>query len=610
MNKKNAAVILLLALGSVLYSQQEYYYTIDLVNVQKDRVKVTLTPPAMQKEEVMFIMPEVVPGTYSTENFGRFLHQFSAYDADGKRLKVKQKNINRFYIKGATNLAKVEYYVNDTWDDKDAKHFIFQPGGSNIEAGTNFVLNPFAFFGYFDEFKMNPYKIEVTKPSSFYGSGHLAKQAKSETVDVLSAPNYVYLCDNPMMYCVPDTTSFRVANSTVKISVFSTNGIVKSSQIADYLSPLAESLRKFFVKLPVDEYHFIYYFVDPSKTPTSKAGGLSSGFGALEHNHCSIYYLPETKYEKAVKETVEEVSGHEFLHILTPLNIHSEEIDNFDFLDPKMSKHLWMYEGVTEYFAHLTQFQGGITDEEAFARSMRSKINEAAAFNSFSMTDMSVNVLTKENQNLYLSVYSKGAVLAMLLDIRIAELTDGKKNLKTLMLALADKYGPSKPFKDNELFSDIISLTHPGIQEFIDKYIVGKEPLPLEYFNQIGWQYEPEKRKTVYMSGYFGLRYDEKNNELIFDRVGENLLGIASGDVLLAINDEETSPVNISEQFQTFFRGNTKPDPIHVKVRRKGTEQILTATPKESTTTIKNALDPLKEFTEQQKKLRAILLAK
>jgi predicted metalloprotease with PDZ domain len=610
MIKRNIAALFLLAMSTLLFSQQEYYYTIDLVNVKKDMVKVTLTPPKMSKEEVMFIMPEVVPGTYSTENFGRFLSRFSAYDINGKKLKVKQKEINRFYIKGASALAKVEYYVNDTWDDKDAKHFIFQPGGSNIEVGSNFVLNTFAFFGYFDGFKMNPYKIEVTKPDNFYGSGHLAKQIKSPTAEVLSAPNYVYLCDNPMMYCVPDTTSFKVANSTVKVSVFSTNGIVKSSQIAGYLTPLAESLRKFFVNLPVDEYHFIYYFVDPSKTPTSKAGGLSSGYGALEHNHCSVYYLPETKYEKAVKETVEEVSGHEFLHILTPLNIHSEEIDNFDFLDPKMSKHLWMYEGVTEYFAHLTQFQGGITSEEYFAKTMRGKINEAARFKSFSMTEMSANVLTKENQDLYLSVYNKGAVMAMLLDIRIAELTAGKKNLKTLMLELAGKYGPSKPFKDEELFSDIITLTHPGIQEFIDKFIVGKEPLPLEYFNQIGWQYESEKKRTVYMSGYFGLRYDEKNNELIFERVGENLLGIASGDILLAVNGEDTSPLNVSEQFQNYFRANTKPDTISVKVKRKGVEQVLSAAPKESTATVKNSLEPLKEFTEQQKKIRAIVLAR
>jgi predicted metalloprotease with PDZ domain len=43
---------------------------------------------------------------------------------------------------------------------------------------------------------------------------------------------------------------------------------------------------------------------------------------------------------------------HEFFHIVTPLSIHSKEIQDFDYND-KMSEHLWMYEGVTEYFANL-----------------------------------------------------------------------------------------------------------------------------------------------------------------------------------------------------------------------------------------------------------------
>jgi predicted metalloprotease with PDZ domain len=48
-----------------------------------------------------------------------------------------------------------------------------------------------------------------------------------------------------------------------------------------------------------------------------------------------------------------DVVSHEFFHIVTPLSIHSKEIQDFDYNDPKMSQHLWMYEGVTEYFANL-----------------------------------------------------------------------------------------------------------------------------------------------------------------------------------------------------------------------------------------------------------------
>jgi predicted metalloprotease with PDZ domain len=48
-----------------------------------------------------------------------------------------------------------------------------------------------------------------------------------------------------------------------------------------------------------------------------------------------------------------DVVSHEFFHIVTH-HIHSKEIQDFDYNDPKMS-HLWMYEGVTEYFANLSK---------------------------------------------------------------------------------------------------------------------------------------------------------------------------------------------------------------------------------------------------------------
>jgi predicted metalloprotease with PDZ domain len=69
---------------------------------------------------------------------------------------------------------------------------------------------------------------------------------------------------------------------------------------------------------------------------------------ALEHSYSSVYYSPQARADK-VSDEITGLSCHEFFHIVTPLNIHSEEISNFNFDTPKMSKHLWLYEGLTEY---------------------------------------------------------------------------------------------------------------------------------------------------------------------------------------------------------------------------------------------------------------------
>jgi predicted metalloprotease with PDZ domain len=98
-----------------------------------------------------------------------------------------------------------------------------------------------------------------------------------------------------------------------------------------------------------------------SMTPTD-----AKGFGALEHPTATTVVLPEMIREELVKSM--NVVSHEFFHIVTPLTIHSKEIHYFDYNSPKMSEHLWMYEGVTEYFANLFKSIKLIPEEEFYSR--------------------------------------------------------------------------------------------------------------------------------------------------------------------------------------------------------------------------------------------------
>ncbi|MBL7801182.1 MAG: hypothetical protein JNL95_10695 [Chitinophagales bacterium] len=601
---------LFLALSSLLIAQNQYQYQVDLINVSKDQVKVSLSPPRMDKDELVFIMPRVIPGSYSIKDYGRFIKQFTAYDKNRKKLKTKQKNTNEFYIYDAQAINKIEYLVNDTWDDKDKKKFVFQPGGSNIEAGLNYVINPHCFFGYFDGFKMNPFQIEVKKPSEMYGSGNLTKSSKDNITDIIVAPNYVFLADNPMMYCVPDTTSFQVAAANIHISVYSVNGIVKSKKVAEYLQPVAGALKEFLKDLPVSEYHFLYYFDDPDRLQTSKAKGLSGGYGALEHNHSSFYYLPESRYEKKLIETVKHVSSHEFLHLVTPLNLHSEEIEHFDFLHPKMSKHLWMYEGVTEYFSYLAQIRGDLISEKDFRSEIRNRLNRGQQYGNFSMTAMSSDVLSPSNQKLYSSVYTKGALIALLLDIRITQLTEGKKTLLSVMMELSQKYGTTQPFKDEQLFDDFIALTHPKIGDFINAYIIGQQPLPYSDLFKLGWDYSEEKRKSVYFCGYFGVKYDEKNGAFAFAKTGENVFGLLDDDILLAVNEIQVTTDNFSELFEKYLRFNESAEAINITINRNGTQMKLHGIPRSGTATMTNYLGDINDLSESQKMIRKAILNK
>jgi len=110
-----------------------------------------------------------------------------------------------------------------------------------------------------------------------------------------------------------------------------------------------------------------------------------------------------------------------------------------------MSKHLWMYEGVTEYFANLFQINQGLINEEAFYKRLSDKIEHAKSLNdNMAFTTMSANVLEKPYKDQYLNVYEKGALIGMCIDIIIREKSNGKKGILDLMQKLSLEYGSKK----------------------------------------------------------------------------------------------------------------------------------------------------------------------
>lgn len=590
-----------------IFAQNKYAYTLDLQNVENDQAKVFLATPPISSSTAVFQMPSVIPGSYSRKDYGRFVVDFKAFDAKGKELPVKQRDKNAFVISNANQMVRVAYRVNDTWDDSDVSNFVFQPGGSNIEADKNYSVNPHAFFGYFEGYKNLPIELRVLKPAAMYGATPLDGGRVNPTEDLFKSPNYVQFVDSPIMYCKPDTATFQVANMHVMVSVYSPKGIITAQQIKGYLEPIGAALGQFFGTLPVNHYHFLMYFAGED-IEIPEVDGLS-GFGALEHSYSSFYFLPEIEMEQAIKGLVQDVCAHEFLHILTPLNLHSEQIEDFNFVKPVMSRHLWLYEGVTEYFAHLSQMRGGIITEEDFQNVIREKINGASRFKPMSFTQMSQKIVDEPYQSQYLNVYEKGMLIGLALDLQLTQLSNGKYGLRELMLDLTKKYGPNKPFADKNLIKEITAMTYPAIGKFFKSVVSGKNEVDYKkLFDIIGWEYHLSEQVEGYSFGDFGIGINGERMKLMFSQVGKNKFGLQENDILLKMNDTEVTFENAQMMFLTHIVGKKDDSPVTLTVEREGAEQTLTATPETATRTAKNVVRQNKNASSEQVKLRQFLL--
>jgi predicted metalloprotease with PDZ domain len=560
-------LLLLTAAGSQAQNNAKYIFTIDLVQVKDDKIQVTLLPPPITTDEVVYNIPRMVPGTYSVDNFGRYITGFQALDRKGQPLPVQKLDDNRWQIRQARSLGKITYWVDDTFDEPKEKAQIFEPTGTNIEAGKNYLINTHGFMGYFDNLKRTPYEVTFRKPPRFYGSTALQATQRSPGSETYLVPTYMELVDSPLMFTEPDTTVLKVGATQVLISVYSPNKKATAQGIAPMIGELLEAQRNYLGgNLPVNKYAFLLYLTDkPNNTGAT---------GALEHSYSSVYYMRERDNE-AIAGQLRDFAAHEFFHIVTPLNIHAEQIHNFDYNNPQMSKHLWLYEGSTEYAAtHVQVNQKMITPEEYLAV-LRNYILGAGRYNdSLPFTAMSQGALDKY-ANQYGNVYQKGALIGLALDIRLRELSGGQYGLRHLMADLSKTYGKNQGFHDEELFDKITALTYPEIREFFRRYVEGTEPLPYaDLFKTVGVTYLPLVREQIQTLGGINLGYDREADKIIVAGAGQmnafgKKLGFRAGDQLLAINGQALTPQNVQGLIKSQVTGGKEKSRITLLVGRK-----------------------------------------
>jgi predicted metalloprotease with PDZ domain len=645
MRFKLIAALIFLSSLSVLGQgnhENKYQYTIDLSNVVDDKIYVELVPPTFKDKQRIFYFPKIVPGTYSIADYGRYVSDLKALDKRGRELPVEKVDENSWRIENANKLAKITYWIDDTWDTRVSGPDIFWPAGTNIEENANFVINTSGFFGYFAGLKEPDFRLHVIRPQDLYGSTGLipletgvapqkvnvekGSENGNTVVDVYETDDYDQLIDSPLMYAEPDTAVIKVANAEVLIGSYSPTNKVSAKEIAESIREVLMAQKEFLGgSLPVDKYAFIFYFTDKPVL----------SYGALEHSYSSLYYMPEMPIEE-MNQQLRDIAAHEFFHIVTPLTIHSEEIADFDFNDPEMSQHLWMYEGVTEYFASLVQIHYDLIDLDQFIETMREKMLTADQFiDDVPFTEISKFTLDKYHDQYY-NVYQKGALIAMCLDIKLKELSGGKTGLRDLMLQLSKKYGKENAFKDEELIGEITRMTYPEIGDFFETYVKGSGPVPKdstetagpikplpfeEIFESVGIIYAEEHVFQDYSLGIdnpdLGVTYiDDKPYLQIATTANLNqfgkALGFQEGDVLVQINGEdipELGSPEVGSFLQKQLMNLADGKDLSYTVLRKDSlgerkETTLTAPVEKVQITQRHLLAPNPQATEEQLALR------
>jgi len=596
--------------------------SIDLTKVSNDKAPVVINPGRFTSESVTYRLPRVVQGTYSVSDFGKYIDDFKAFDYKGNELNAVKADTNTWTIADAKNLDYITYNVNDTFDMESTNggggignEVPFSPAGTNIEP-TNYVMNLHGFVGYFDSLKNAQYKLDVVSPADFVHTSALQETGSStlENGSLKStyfAPRYFDITDNPMFYGKLDVEEFQVGDIKIVLSVYSPNGVHKASKIKEVMQKMMLAQKKYLGAINTTPRYDIYLYL------AGQGEGAPQGFGALEHHTSTVVVLPEMMPDAALASSMTDVVSHEFFHIVTPLSVHSEDVHYFDYQNPTFSKHLWMYEGVTEYFATHFQVYEGLVEQDEFYNKVMGKIKSASGMNdSMSFTEMSENILEEPYAGQYLNVYSKGALIGMCIDILMREESNGNRSMLSLMKELSNKYGKSKPFNDDTLIAEITAMTYPSVGEFLTTNVVGGTPIDYnKFFNKAGLQLKESKVKTNYIQNdgalIFGVDQAKGNfyfNNLVKDNSFWNEAGAKEKDVVKSINGTELTMQNAQQVLGGAFMWQPGGEVDVVLLRGEEEVRIKTALTQSYTTGQSLSVNP--DATTEQNNIRKAWLNK
>jgi predicted metalloprotease with PDZ domain len=445
-------------------------YTINVNDRADDLFKVTLSVKGLTEANAVYQFASTAPGTYQVMNIGRFVKTFEAFDRRGRAVPVEQVSVNQWKLSNAPAVRTIKYAIAETWDTK-LDHPIYLMCGTSLEA-DHALINPHAVIGYPTGMQATPVKLRLSYPARWRVGTPLVR-AKDGTYQ---AKDYDELVDSPILMGRLTSAQTRVTGVPVEIYTYSQRDRITSPQLLKAMQGMLGAAGRFLGTLPVTHYTFLYAFTDTAN-------------GAWEHSLSSEYVLQEGEFTDSVGRYVTDIAAHEFFHVVTPLNIHSEIIEHFNFVTPVPSQHLWLYEGTTEWAAHMMQLRGGIKTPDEYLAKMVQKINaDRNNFDStYSLKELALTSYSDSGQTQYSNIYLRGALTAGLLDIRLLELSHGQRGLRDLIVDLTKRYGKRRAFPESTFVDTLVALTDPSIRQFFDDYVLSAHHLPVkEYYEKLG----------------------------------------------------------------------------------------------------------------------------
>lgn len=532
------------------------HYQLSFPNPSTHYVEVTLTIPSQGNTAILCALPVWAPGSYLLREFAKNVEDFKAVSQAGKALETTKVNKNTWKIQapGAGNI-EVTYRV-----------YAFE-----LSVRTSFIdeshayLNGSSIFMYVKGLEHNSCRLTIHRPDNWKViSTGLPMPVKNDPW-IRLAKNYDILADSPLEIGNHEVLLFEAAKIPHQIALYGKPDYNKDKLIAD-ISKIIEAQTTLFGNNPNQNYVFIIH-------------ALPKGSGGLEHlNSCTVQVNKETFKNTETYPDFLELIAHEYFHLWNVKRLRPIALGPFNYDAENYTTALWFSEGFTAYYDLLfTRRQGFISPEKYLDRLAKTitKLENSPGNKVQSVSAASFDAWIKlykpneNSRNTSISYYDKGAMIALLLDLKIRKKSGGEKSLDSLMRDMYEDFYRNKErgFTDLELKASIKKFCGENMDDFFDRYITGTASIPYnDFLETVGLLLSDKNAGKPVVS--LGFSAKAVNNQLIITQILRHTPAFAAG---LNVNDVLLSVAGLDslKQLDAFIVGKAN-QVLEIKVNRAG----------------------------------------
>lgn len=543
-----------------------YHFNFDRPN--QHFFDITFSMDVSGRSQVILKIPSWRPGRYELDRFAKNIREWQCYDEYDRALPYTKPDADSWVVEtGEATKIYVRY-----------SYFAFKLDAGNSYFDEHLIyINPLNCCLYDPSYKEQPIEMYLDLPEKF----RVATALPSSGPNQFKASHIDQLYENPII-SAPDLHHNKYEVQEIPFHIWF-QGMVNpdwEALLRDFKAFTEEQINT-MGSLPVSEYHF---FILAPSYPL---------YHGVEHFTNTVITLGpgyrlmgEEDYKKLIG-----ISSHELFHVWNVKTIRPSEWTPYNYNQESPSTLGYIAEGVTTYLGDKFLFKSGVWDFDEYTERLNRVLNRH--FNNYGRYKKSLAESSFETwldgyepgiPNRKVSIYIKGCVCALLLDLLIMKDTEGKRTIEDLMVHLYHKFGNSEHGITPKNYQLAIEeITGKSYEDYFDQYIYGTIPVgdPLnQALDLISCELVKEERENYHESRLGMVLQNNQISHIALNSPAEEA-GLSVEDKIMAINGVEidSDGGNINELLQ--FLRDIKADPLYFTISRHHCLKMRQVSPSE-----------------------------